>query len=56
MRESIRWGACLRVKIEEFRITTGLHTVAIDTNRQVALQYHTLLAGIVGSGLELLMQ
>ena len=33
-----------------------LHTVTMDTNGQVALQHHTLLAGIVGSSRQLLVQ
>ena len=56
MREGIRGRPRLRVEIEEFRILMRLHAVAIDAYGQVALQYHTLLAGIVSSSLQLGMQ
>ena len=56
LREGVRWGARQRVEIEELRMPAGFHAVPVDADGQVALQHDPLLAGIVGSSLQLGVQ
>ena len=42
--------------METLRMLAHLHAVATEPDGLVALQRHTLTAGIVGSGLQLLVQ
>ena len=52
-REIVRRCTCGAVETEELRMSSSLHTLTIDTDRYITFQRHPMLAGIVGSGLQL---
>ena len=53
LRETVWRRTGRSVETEELWMQGCLHTIAIDTNRHIALQYHAILPGIVGSGFQL---
>ena len=56
LREDVGWGTGRCLHVEQFRMLARFHTVATDTDGQIAFQYDTLRTGIVCSVLQLSVQ
>ena len=55
-RECIGWSTGLSVQVKVLRLYPSLYAIATDTDRDITLQYHTLLASIGMGGTHLLVE